>query len=670
MARAADSLKNLPAHYRHWLTEEVPYIINSDERKQFLALANDAERDNFIKAFWDARNPDPASGMNEYENEHYQRLAYANQHFGNIKAEDGWRTDEGRIYITLGPPQQKASYPNARNVRPMEIWFYQSRTPALPSHFYIVFYKRSIGEPYTLYSPYQDGPARLVNGLEAMNDQKRSLDIIRKSLGDEVARTVLSLIPTEPADLDSYSPSLSSDVLLSTIHGLPDNRFTKEMLEAHRSRELVTHRILTGPDQAELAAMTFREADGRQSVHYLLRYWEPLAALVGLLPGGQTGYSMTLQSSVFTKDGKRIYADNEKLGGVLTESEAAVARKKRFAAEGRLPLGPGEYRVDVALTNDLNQMSLHESRYVVVPPVSDEEWSMSGLLAASTQPPAQNTGSVVPFSVTGVRFMPRGVGDVSLHDTDQLRLIFQLWSKPADPATLAGHKIKITYGYGQLQSGPSPVSESEEIDASGFDASGTLLTGYSISMAGLAPGRYRLSVTAMDETTQRKAYAGMSFRVVADSEPTDLWTAYGVEAVNSHNAAMDDYKRGLSAVAQSQTNDAVAWFQRCLADDAQYLPALTRLVDLLSQRGRYKDVAELSQKYPVTHAISQATAILMAQANAQVGEGSVAVRILESELEFQAPNAELYLALAKVYQDQGNASKAGEYRQRAALLRN
>ena len=111
--RASDPTKNLPAHYRHWLNEEVPYIINTEERKQFLALANDAERDSFIKAFWDVRNPDPSSGTNEYKEEHYRRLAYANQNYGFVQAQDGWRTDEGRIYITLGAVDNAAQFSSA-----------------------------------------------------------------------------------------------------------------------------------------------------------------------------------------------------------------------------------------------------------------------------------------------------------------------------------------------------------------------------------------------------------------------------------------------------------------------------------------------------------------------------------------------------------------------------
>jgi GWxTD domain-containing protein len=664
----AEQAKNLSAPYRHWLNEEVTYIINSDERKQFLALANDAERDSFMKAFWEVRNPSPGSEINDYKEEHYRRLAYANQNYGSISAQDGWRSDQGRIYITLGAPKQKANYPNSRNVRPMEIWFYQAETPALPTHFYIVFYKRSIGEPYALYSPYQDGPVRLATG-QVLNDQKQSLREIRKSLGDEVARTTLSLLPTEPVDLSDYTPSLASDVLLSTIRGLPDNPVTKEWLEAHRSREVVTHRILTGPDQAELEAMTLRELAGRQSVHYLLRYREPMAELIGQLPGGKVGYSMTLQTNVFTRDGKSVYAEHQKLEGIVTEAQAVNARKRRFAAEGRLPLAPGDYRLDITLTNDLTHTATRESHLVAVPAIADT-WGVSNILAFSPQPPIHDVASKLPFSVAGIRFAPRGVDDVSLHATDPLRVAFQIWSKPADPSTIPAHKIKMTYSYGRLEGTTAPATDSEEIDASDFDEGGSLLTGHTMSLAGLTPGTYRLVITAEDETAHRKAFAAMPFRIVNDTQATDIWTAYDSTAADGRTAAIDDYKRGLSAIAQANNDTAIAWFRLSLRDDDHYVPPLTRLVDLLSQGNHYQEIAELSRKYPVTHAVGEQTAILMAQANAQTGNRPLATSILESELEYQPPSVDLYLALAKVYQDQGNTSKAEEFRHRATALKN
>jgi len=667
---AVDPTKNLSPRYKHWINEEVPYIIQADERKQFLALSSDDERDNFIKAFWEARNPNPGSETNEYREEHYRRLAYVNQNFGNISAQDGWRTDRGRIYIMLGEPKQKADYPERKNVRPLQIWFYQAATPALPAHFYIVFYKRSFGEDYTLYSPYQDGPSRLVTGLEGKNDQKNNLDVIKRSLGDEVARTTISLIPGEPVNLNDYTPSLQSDVLLSTIKGLPENPLTKEMLNQRRMTERVTTSVFSGNNPASLQTIVFRDATGRMTVNSLLSYERPERDLIGILPNKQTGYSLTLQTSVLTQDGRPVYVQNEKLGGVVNESQATAARSKRFGAESRLPLVPGRYQIVSTLTNDLNHSAVRQHAEVLVPDPVQANWSVSKILCFSPQPPTHDPAGILPFSVAGLRFVPKGVQQVSVHPGEPVRLLYQLWSKPLDPAAREGHKIKVHYVYGTMQAGQDTHQEDEEIDATNFDASGTLLTGRTLSTEGLPAGNYRAVITATDDTTQQKTYAALTFHVTSEAEMTDMWTAYDASESGGRGTAIDDYKRGLSALMQSQSDSAIVWLQRSLADDPHYLPALTRLVDLLSQSNKYKEIVELSTKFPLTDEVSQQTAIQMSQANEQAGDYPKATHILESELQFQPPNADLYLALADVYQRQGNSSKAEDYKRQAAKLAN
>ena len=666
--RAVDPVKNLSPHYRHWIEEEVPYIIESEERAQFLSLKTDAERDNFIKAFWAARNPDPGSEINTYEDEHYRRLAYANQFFGNIKAQDGWRTDQGRIYITLGEPKQRANYAETRNVRPLLIWFYESPTPALPPYFYIVFYKRSIGEPYTLYSPYQDGPSRLVTGLEGKNDQKNNLDILKRSLGDEVARTTLSLIPSEPVDISDYTPSLQSDVLLSTIKGLPDNALNKEMLAQRRANERVTTKVFLGENTATLEPAVFRDATGRMTVHTLLALDHPQRDLIGQRPDKRTGYSMTLQTSVLTSDNRSVYEQDEKLTAVLNDNQAEAARSKRFGAESRLALAPGRYQIVSTLTNDLNHVALRERAEIVVPNPSETTWGISKVLVFSQQPPIRDPNGILPFSVSGLRFVPKGVGQATLHPGEPLRILYQLWTKPSDPSAREGHKIKVHYVYGTMTN-QQPHQEDEEVDAASFDPSGTLLTGRTLSTEGMEVGNYRCVISAVDDSGQQRAYASMNFKLVPEQDTTEMWTAY--DAIEgSRGNAIDDFKRGLSASMQADNNGAISWFRRSLEDDPRYFPALSKLVDMLSQSGKSKEIAELSNKYPVTHEVSEQTAILMSQANAQVGDYSLATKILEAELQFQPPSAELYLALANVYQKQGNASKAEDYKQQAAKLTN
>ena len=84
------------------------------------------------------------------------------------------------VYITLGPPQQKRSYPNTRFLEPLETWFYQDPASALAPYFSVLFYKPSPAEDFKIYSPYQDGPDALIASTNAVNDPKAALKIIKE----------------------------------------------------------------------------------------------------------------------------------------------------------------------------------------------------------------------------------------------------------------------------------------------------------------------------------------------------------------------------------------------------------------------------------------------------------------------------------------------------------
>ncbi len=96
-------------YYKKWLDEDVAYIISDEERKVFKDLKTDEEREAFIEQFWARRNPDPRSPDNTFKEEHYRRIAYANQMFAS--GIPGWKTDRGRIYIMYGKPDEIESHP-------------------------------------------------------------------------------------------------------------------------------------------------------------------------------------------------------------------------------------------------------------------------------------------------------------------------------------------------------------------------------------------------------------------------------------------------------------------------------------------------------------------------------------------------------------------------------
>src|SRR5437899_1974350 len=105
--------------YKKWLDEDVRWIITDEERSAFKQLSNDEERENFIESFWQRRDPTPDTAENEFKEEHYRRIAYANEHFP--AGIPGWKTDRGRIYIVFGPPDEIESHPSGGTYeRPME----------------------------------------------------------------------------------------------------------------------------------------------------------------------------------------------------------------------------------------------------------------------------------------------------------------------------------------------------------------------------------------------------------------------------------------------------------------------------------------------------------------------------------------------------------------------
>jgi GWxTD domain-containing protein len=103
--RTSNVFQRLPRVYEEWLEQDVRWIIISREQAAFLRLSQDEERDRFIKQFWKRRDPTPDTVENEYKDEHYRRIAYANIHFGWDKI-SGWETDRGRTYIRYGPPDR------------------------------------------------------------------------------------------------------------------------------------------------------------------------------------------------------------------------------------------------------------------------------------------------------------------------------------------------------------------------------------------------------------------------------------------------------------------------------------------------------------------------------------------------------------------------------------
>ena len=663
---AKNSAKNLAPSYRHWLEAEVPYIISSEERRQFLTLTTDSERESFIEIFWKTRNPDPNSDSNAYKDEHYRRLAYANEHFGTAKYEDGWQSDMGRMYIILGAPKQRAPYHALANIREMEIWFYQSDSPALPPFFYLLFYKRSTIDPYTLYSPVHDGPVRLVATGESRNDPKMALSILRKFAGEEVAKTAVTLLPNKSVNFDSFDPDMQSDMLLATISGLPDNPLTINRMQAYHLDEHVTTSILTGEVAPELSYSVFRDDKGGETVSYLLKSLHPDSRIIGIGADKNMHYDITLRTAVLTAEGKSVYDQEEQLTGKLTEAQAELAKKKRFAAEGRLPLAPGKYNVVATLTNNLTQTATRQHAMVTVPAPKTSMIGLSPLVAYGLPAATPDPAGTLPFTVSKFRFTPRGAQSVSIRRGEKLPLVFQLWLDPKSAGSTETEKVHIRYVFGAVTgTHESPSEEGEEVDATNRDAAGNLLTGHTVDTSNLAPGTYQVVVGANREGSQQTAYQTMNLHVEPASIPTEVWTAYGAVAPNAR--ALDDLKRGLSAEAQGADAEAQRLYTQAISEGQDDARPLDSLAALLARRGQTDDLAALSQLPILSRtAIAPKTLLLIAQALTKNNNPKSVVKMLELQIKLQPPNADLYRTLADACEATGDRTRARDLRELAA----
>jgi len=571
----------LPAKYAAWLNQEVPYIITNAEKNAFLELKTDTDREAFIQKFWEIRNPDPNSPTNEFRDEYYRRLAYANDHFGSPGRHDGWRTDRGMVYITLGAPQQLTPYPSSQYLTPLEIWFYQSPSPnhALPPYFYVVFYQRSLNEDYKLYSPFLDKPERLVQSTNAVNDEAMALKIIKEDLGGEVANIALTLLPNEPANLDS--PSLESETLLNRIRNyrnLPENI---ELLDERRAmHENVTHRIVLGESFSDLSAMATRDGDALASISYLFQLFNPQDFFVAQGEDGRYYYNVDVEAALKNGSGQVIYRDTQNLMSYLTAADVAERRQRRFALEGRLPASPGAYTLQLLVTNKVTHQAFTQSRNIVVPSFDTRLNLSTPMLLTLDKPNADPTASL-PFTLAGVQFAPLGGENASVPLGAPIRLLYQLWDKAQSSSSPAQGGLDVVYILGQLGR-PEKQQTTQAVDKSGFDHFGNLLIGKDLQTSDLSPGPYRLVIQVTDPADGTHVSQALNLTLTKPRAP--LWTVISPSFHHAHDA-VDAFRRGQCAMTQHDRALAVYYLRQSIAAGYSSREAYAALATVYREAG-------------------------------------------------------------------------------------
>lgn len=670
VAQAGSKKKEkLPKYYSDWLNRDVAYIVTKEERESFVQLTSDEARDNFIERFWAIRNPAPGSPANTYKDEIYRRIAYANAHFSIGSGEEGWRTDRGRTYITLGPPQQTRKYHGAPNLRPIEIWFYSGPNPALPTFFYVMFYQRDNIGDYRYYSPYMDGPDKLVSGMEAINDPQSALKIIQSSVGPEVARIAQSLIPGEP--LDPYGRiSLQSDVMLGILRNLANQPSNVKELDLHREMIAnVTTRLIVDAKSLDIVLLPVRDARGLTRLDYAVRLRNASDLTVTKNPDGRYSYTVEVRVRVFTPDKKLIFTQEKSVSDNFDQRHLDEIRERPFGYEGILPLPPGKYHLDFLVTDWAKQVGFNTQRDVEIPGDSANTLVIPAILPFSVAEPVDRTkDGMIPFAMAGLRFRPLETTPLVFNPDQELKVAYQIWAPPRDPRANAGQDLVVEYALGQPALGGTPTVLKDTVDMGAFTSSGALVNGKKISLADKPSGNYLLTVSVSHAGTSEKAYAPLSLQISSDVPTTSPWDVDEPAIETDEAKGILDQQRALCYLAQGLPDQARIWFRLALKKDHGDDVARANLVQAYYSLKAYSAVVSLLDDAGVTDRTDSGTLAQIAGSLLKTGNGSKAVSLLQGAIRSRPDDGPLYLALADCYQQTGNREQEQEALQKGKSL--
>jgi GWxTD domain-containing protein len=502
--------------YKKWLDEDVVWIITDEERAAFKQLSNDEERDNFIEAFWQRRDPTPDTEENEYKEEHYQRIAYANEHFA--AGIPGWKTDRGRIYIMYGKPDEIDSHPSGGSYeRPMEEG--GGETSTFPFEDWRYRYLDNIGQEIiiefvdtcmcgeyrmTLDRSEKDALKQTPNAGLTMWEQ---MGLSKKS--DRFTGSGLEQLGGGPMSNQLQTKEFDRLTEFAKLQAAPPVKFS-DLLEEVQSKVIlnpmpfdvrsdfvkVTNDTVLVPVTIQMKNrdITFVNKDGvqRGTVNILGR----LSTLTGKIV--QT-FEDTVQVDVPAELLPR------------TAENASVYWKA-------LPLRPGRYKLYVAVKDVNGDRKGVWSRSIVVPDYSDDKLSTSTLIVADQMEPvptkAIGTGS---FVIGTMKIRPRvapadGKPAVFKKDKDQkLNFWMQVYNLGVDEKT---HKPSATFEYQitNVATNKQVVQKMESTETMGNIGEQVTLQ-KSIAAANLQPGIYKIEIKVNDNISKQTVDPSAVFAV-------------------------------------------------------------------------------------------------------------------------------------------------------------
>jgi GWxTD domain-containing protein len=501
--------KELETPYRKWLEEDVAYIITDEERAAFKRLSTDEEREQFIEQFWLRRDPTPDTAENEYKEEHYRRIAYANERFAS--GIPGWKTDRGRIYIMYGPPDEIESHPSGGTYQrpweegggttstfPFEKWRYRY-IEGIGTDIIIEFVDPTMTGEYRMTMDPSEKDALLYvpnAGLTLIEEMGLA------SKADRFSRTDGTRLGVGNQPLPARMNQFERLEQFAKLHRPPAIKF-KDLEAAVTSK--ITYNLLPMKVRADYVRVTnssiltnitvqfdkkdlqFQEKDGIQK------------AIVNIY-GRIT--SMSRRPVNVFEDVVTVETPAELLQEAV--KGAAVYQKT-------VPLAPGLYRLNVVAKDVVGGNMNNYEMALRVPHYDDETLSASSLIFADVieKVPTRSIGTG-QFVIASTKVRPRVTE--TFKRNEKLGIYIQLYNFEPDEKT---NKPDGTIHYEVIKNGTNEkVFEYSEDVASLEGASANQVTVEKIlPLASLEPGQYTLKMTVTDRRRNQTITPSGTFTV-------------------------------------------------------------------------------------------------------------------------------------------------------------
>ncbi len=495
MNRARNEKKEASGIFKKWIEVDVAYIITPDERKAYKKLATDDEREQFIEGFWRRRDPDPDTEENEYKDEYYERIAYANQHFAS--GIPGWKTDRGRIYITFGPPNEKETHPaggqyqresyqggGSTSTYPFEVWFYRY-IAGVGSGVEIEFVDPTgSGEYRIARSPDEKDALLHVPGAGLTLSEQLGLS----SKADRVAYGGFGMANYQRQQ-DSPFEYMERYVALSKA---PEIEGAKEY-DANALGTVGSGTVENSPIDFDMKIDFYRQTDDRVVTAFTVQTENKDLTFKDI--GGVQTARLNIFGRVTSVAGRRITTFEDPVTASATVEELSSKRDQKSAYQRALPLPPGTYKIDV-MVRDINS-GAQQIKHVgfTVPKFAPSQLSTSSLVLAAKLQSLGGQPPVGMFTIGNYKVIPNVAA--RYRRGEDVGIYAQIYNAGVDQTTL---RPAVDAEYVLLKDGKEIIKQAE--DWRGLSDSGQRLTlARLLPTSGLAPGEYEVLIRIRDRVS-------------------------------------------------------------------------------------------------------------------------------------------------------------------------